>query len=432
MVKSICPTFAAIRNGALEKTADIRAFFKTRLPALPCLKRKSRCVEVDKETLGVIWDHEKAVRLIQPGQKDKLANAETLDAIPIHTTHYVPLKYRNQAILAPYIFHIECQDGEAVHVKLDDGDFVETTVYAKAGRHACDLWQIAHHYKVERHAIESPEVAQALTVQTGNGEDAMKFLENDITQLMPAGKLVCLFPDQSVKIFPKSVYVWNSRMQGVRYADLPAESFEIRVKNQEILTKDSVSARMGASCWFTITDPADAIRQCPEFLCRWGEDRSMGEQSLSYKMYDMIMTKLRTAIQIAMRDYVIDKTIDELVHLRHEFSAYLRTSLEGMFASQTSTLYRFGLRIDDAAVVDIAIPAEIKAANQLLLINEKKSRARQIERKDEINATRTLLNTAKLLDENENLRMLKKLEYIEKICVNNPNLQISLNDLKNI
>ncbi len=39
-----------------------------------------------------------------------------------------------------------------------------------------------------------------------------------------------------------------------------------------------------------------------------------------------------------------------------------------------------------------------------------------IERREEVASTRSLMNTAKLMDENQTLFQLKKLEYLERIC----------------
>ena len=53
-----------------------------------------------------------------------------------------------------------------------------------------------------------------------------------------------------------------------------------------------------------------------------------------------------------------------------------------------------------------------------VLIAEKRAQANVITRREEVASTRSLLNTAKLMDENETLYKLKELEYIEKICEN--------------
>ncbi len=51
-----------------------------------------------------------------------------------------------------------------------------------------------------------------------------------------------------------------------------------------------------------------------------------------------------------------------------------------------------------------------------VLIAEKQAQANVITRREEVASTRSLLNTAKLMDENATLYKLKELEYIERIC----------------
>ena len=51
-----------------------------------------------------------------------------------------------------------------------------------------------------------------------------------------------------------------------------------------------------------------------------------------------------------------------------------------------------------------------------VLVAEKAAQANVIARREEVASTRSLLNTAKLMDENQTLYKLKELEYLEKIC----------------
>jgi len=50
-----------------------------------------------------------------------------------------------------------------------------------------------------------------------------------------------------------------------------------------------------------------------------------------------------------------------------------------------------------------------------VLIAEKKAQANVIMRREETASTRSLLNTAKLMEDNEMLFRLKEMEYMEKI-----------------
>ena len=52
-----------------------------------------------------------------------------------------------------------------------------------------------------------------------------------------------------------------------------------------------------------------------------------------------------------------------------------------------------------------------------------------ITRREEVASTRSLLNTAKLMEENPTLYKLKELEYLERICENVGNIQVSGGDM---
>jgi hypothetical protein len=60
-----------------------------------------------------------------------------------------------------------------------------------------------------------------------------------------------------------------------------------------------------------------------------------------------------------------------------------------------------------------------------VLIAEKRAQANVITRREEVASTRSLLNTARLMDENGTLYKLKELEYLEKICDKVGNIQVS-------
>ena len=69
-------------------------------------------------------------------------------------------------------------------------------------------------------------------------------------------------------------------------------------------------------------------------------------------------------------------------------------------------------------VKDIILPGEIREIMNTVLAAEKRAQASVITRREEVASTRSLLNTAKLMDENQTLMRLKELEYIERICAN--------------
>ncbi len=76
----------------------------------------------------------------------------------------------------------------------------------------------------------------------------------------------------------------------------------------------------------------------------------------------------------------------------------------------------FCVDFSSAGLKDIILPGEIRDIMNTVLIAEKNAQANVISRREEVASTRSLLNTAKLLDENATLYKLKELEYLEKIC----------------
>ncbi len=76
------------------------------------------------------------------------------------------------------------------------------------------------------------------------------------------------------------------------------------------------------------------------------------------------------------------------------------------------------VEIVSAGIKDVILPGEIAAIMNTVLAAEKRAQANVITRREEVASTRSLLNTAKLLEENKTLRRLKELEYIEKIFAN--------------
>lgn len=71
-----------------------------------------------------------------------------------------------------------------------------------------------------------------------------------------------------------------------------------------------------------------------------------------------------------------------------------------------------------------------------VLVAEKKAQANVITRREEVASTRSLLNTAKLMEENTTLYKLKELEYLERICDKVGNISVGggniLNQLKEL
>ena len=87
------------------------------------------------------------------------------------------------------------------------------------------------------------------------------------------------------------------------------------------------------------------------------------------------------------------------------------------------------MEITGAGIKDIILPGD-KGNHEYRADGRKKAQANVIMRREEVASTRSLLNTARLMDENRTLFKLKEMEYLEKICDKVGN--ISLNGGKGV
>ena len=75
-----------------------------------------------------------------------------------------------------------------------------------------------------------------------------------------------------------------------------------------------------------------------------------------------------------------------------------------------------GVEVAGFGIRDIILPGDVKEIMNGVLVAEKKAQANIIMRREETASTRSLLNTAKLMEENAMLWKLKEMEYVEKIA----------------
>ena len=101
--------------------------------------------------------------------------------------------------------------------------------------------------------------------------------------------------------------------------------------------------------------------------------------------------------------------LDELLAQKEEIGHFLKERME-------ENQEEYCVRIHNVGIKDIILPGEIRDIMNTVLVAEKKAQSNVIMRREEVASTRSLLNTARLMEENEILYRLKELEYLERIC----------------
>jgi hypothetical protein len=87
------------------------------------------------------------------------------------------------------------------------------------------------------------------------------------------------------------------------------------------------------------------------------------------------------------------------------------------------------VEVNDFGIRDIILPGDMKEIMNQVLIADKKAQANSIMRREETASTRSLLNTAKLMEDNAMLWKLKEMEYVEKIAEKISTISVSGNGM---
>jgi regulator of protease activity HflC (stomatin/prohibitin superfamily) len=116
-----------------------------------------------------------------------------------------------------------------------------------------------------------------------------------------------------------------------------------------------------------------------------------------------------TAVQLAARGYVAGVTLDELLEGRDAFTRFLAQEV-------APKVKAFGVRVDELGVKDVVLPGEMKTLLNRVIEAEKAAAANVISRREETAATRSLVNTARLMSDQPILLRLKELEAMKDIA----------------
>ena len=180
-------------------------------------------------------------------------------------------------------------------------------------------------------------------------------------------------------------YYWKNGEQ-IRVNKVDLRTQQLEVLGQEILTKDKAALRINFYSQYKVIDVTKALVDNKDFE-----------------------KQLYVISQLAIREFVGTLTLDELLEKKMDLAGEIVTSI----ASKAKAL---GVSVMDGGIKDVILPGEVKDIMNQVLIAEKKAQANTIMRREETASTRSLLNTAKLMEDNTMLFKLKEMEFVEKIA----------------
>jgi len=244
------------------------------------------------------------------------------------------------------------------------------------------FWKVVTRVEVERIDVTSdPKVKPrhlAMVARERNTLVAEHVVENhEAGLLFVEGRLV-------ERLAPGRHAFWTvGRKIEVRRLDLRPQAVEITA--QEMLTKDRIALRVTLTAFRRIVDPERVANAVPD-VDAW----------------------LYRLVQFAIREAVAARTLDEVLSTKGALDAELRAFVRERLAET-------GIEVTELGVKDVILPGEIRELVNKVVEAERTAKANLIRRQEETAATRSLLNTAKLMEDNPLLLRLKELESIERL-----------------
>src|ERR1700722_6017088 len=244
------------------------------------------------------------------------------------------------------------------------------------------FWKVATRVDVERIDVASdPKVAPRHLVMVSRTHNA--YLAETVVENHEAGPLYVRGRLVERLSAGRHAYWTVDRKVEVKRVDLRPQLLEITA--QEMLTKDRVSLRVTLTAFRRVVHP---------------EQGAVTVADVDAWLYRLV--------QFAIREAVAARTLDEVLAAKNALDAELRA-----FVRERVTAA--GLEVTEHGVKDVILPGEIRELVNKVVEAERTAKANQIRRQEETAATRSLLNTAKLMEDNPLLLRLKELESLERL-----------------
>ena len=283
-------------------------------------------------------------------------------------------------------FNIVATDADEIAIVYHD-DRV-TQIMAPATRHLFTKGVRA--IKVERYEIVGNlDVDKRLAKRLLAGNDAqLKAIADKAiyARVVPDGHIGLLYVDgELTRSLDAGFHAFFAVERGVSVELFDTRVQTLEVSGQEILTKDKVALRINLTATYQLTDVEKAVRAAKDPL-----------------------DHLYKEVQFGLRGAVGTRTLDALLEDKTVIDTSVADHLKARFEAM-------GITVKSVGVKDIILPGEMKDLLGKVVEAEKAAQANVIRRREETNATRSLLNTAKVMETNAVALRLKELETLEKI-----------------
>ncbi len=223
--------------------------------------------------------------------------------------------------------------------------------------------------KFFRRLSQAGALAHVSTIVVADGQAAILFVDGELKAKLGPGTHAYFTPGHTVQ---------------TKLIDLKRQSLE--VTGQELLTRDRVTIRVNLAAEYRVTDPVKAVTETKGFA-------------------EALYRALQYAFRKTLGAMTLDQILENKVTVDEEAANKVRTDMAAL-----------GVEVNEITLKDVILPGEMRDILNQVVAAQKEAEANVIRRREETNATRSLLNTAKVMAENPVMLRLKELEALETVA----------------
>ncbi|MBC2843710.1 slipin family protein [Winogradskyella flava] len=337
-------------------------------------------VRINVGKVGLVFKRGDYVKVITQGVHWLGLNQRVL-TYDLSTIFIAPLALEillKDEVLANMLDVIEVKDGELV-LLYEKGNFKSVLT---SGRYA--YWKGLIEREYVRVDLSKIYITESLDKSLFSKLEVSKYIRT--FEVAAYEKAVLLVDDVYTKTLEGGTYRFWRNDTTVKIAKVDLRQLQLEIAGQELLTKDKAAIRINFYTQYKVTDVEKAL--------------------LDNKDYEK---QLYITMQLVLRTYVGAYTLDELLERKENIA-------EAVFEDVKAGASKLGVTVLNCGIRDVILTGEMKDIMNQVLVAQKKAQANVIMRREETASTRSLLNTAKLMEENDMLYKLKEMEYVEKIA----------------
>jgi regulator of protease activity HflC (stomatin/prohibitin superfamily) len=260
------------------------------------------------------------------------------------------------------------------------------------------VWKDAGEFRLETIDIKSDiEVEETLLQQVkraGSNTASSLIRSNNTVAVKPIADInvnkehvgLLYIDGKLVKVLPAGQHGFWQLNKHIEVKTFDKRSQLLEISGQEILSKDRVSLRINLSANIRVVDV-----------------------QLAASSVDKVEDYVYKTLQLALREAVGTKTLDDILIDK----LYINETVKELVVER---LLAIGVALESVGMKDIILPGEMKAILNQVVEAQKAAEANVIKRREETSATRSLHNTAKVMENNPTLMRLKELEALEKVA----------------